>query len=195
MIKWTRIFVSRKLILSLPTKEIDDVLGFQWHHFLSLRWWGRWRHYVLGLSVRTSVRANFLCNCPSEWHKLFTIGATTHVGCFNDNYDVIGHLVWQPCCKKRKTLDLCMSESARWKNKKVKPGTWQVLPTPAGNKCNFFLCHQWLPSDIIVAYVKHFIRSVWKTLWVISSSIVRGKIWWRHQSRGSAAILLFSFFF
>ena len=38
--------------------------------------------------------------------KIFTIGATTHVEYFDDNYDVIGHVVWQPCWKNVKTLDL-----------------------------------------------------------------------------------------
>ena len=38
----------------------------------------------------------FLCNCLSDWHKIFIIGVNTHVKCFQDNYDIIGHVVWQP---------------------------------------------------------------------------------------------------
>jgi len=32
----------------------------------------------------------------SDREEIFTIGATTHAECFNDNYDVVGHVVWQP---------------------------------------------------------------------------------------------------
>ena len=74
--------------------------------FLCLHWRSRWRHYVFALSIQsTYVRANFLCflcNCLSNWHESFTIGATTHVECFYDNYDVIGHVLLQPCWKKGK---------------------------------------------------------------------------------------------
>ena len=48
----------------------------------------------------------FLHNRLSDRDKIFTIAATTHVECFNHNYDVIGHVVWQPCWKNGKTLDL-----------------------------------------------------------------------------------------
>ena len=36
----------------------------------------------------------------------FSPSVTTHVECCNDNYDVIGHVVCQPCWKNGKTLDL-----------------------------------------------------------------------------------------
>ena len=35
--------------------------------------------------------------------KNFTIGATTHVECFNVNCDMTGHVMWQPCWKKGET--------------------------------------------------------------------------------------------
>ena len=41
---------------------------------------------------------------------------TTHVECYNDNHDVIGHVVWQPCWKNGKTLDLYISETSPRKN-------------------------------------------------------------------------------
>ena len=44
----------------------------------------------------------FLHNCVSHCDIIFTIRATTHVECCNDNYDVIGHVVRQPCWKKGK---------------------------------------------------------------------------------------------
>ena len=50
-------------------------------------------------SVRTSVCAHFLF--PQQllirltWN--FHIGVTTHIEYCNDDYDVIGHVVWQPC--------------------------------------------------------------------------------------------------
>ena len=31
----------------------------------------------------------FLCNRLSDWDEIVTIGATTHVECFNDSYDVL----------------------------------------------------------------------------------------------------------
>ena len=61
----------------------------------------------------------FFCNRLSHWHKFFIIHATTDVECFNDNFDVISHVVWQPCWKKGKTLDLCVSETAPWKKLKL----------------------------------------------------------------------------
>ena len=100
----------------------------------------------------------FPCNHLSDRDKIFNIAANTHVECFNDNYDVIGHLVWQPCWKNRKNLDLCISETAP--KKKLKLGKWQV-PLP-WNKCDFWRCHRCLPYDVIIAYVERHIRSVWK---------------------------------
>ena len=69
----------------------------------------------------------------SDRGKIFTIGATTHVECLNDNYDVIGYVVWQPYCKNGKTLDLCISETAPRKNLKL--GTSQV---PSWGMSDFF---------------------------------------------------------
>ena len=68
--------------------------------------------------------------------KKFTRVATAHVECFNDNYDIIGHVVWQPCWKKGKTLDLCISETAPW----LKIETWNMTSTPPwGIRVIFFL--------------------------------------------------------
>ena len=62
---------------------------------------------------------------------IFSIEATTHVECYNDNYDVIGHMVWQPCLGKNgKTLDLCISETAPSKKIRnlahVKYSPWEM---------------------------------------------------------------------
>ena len=63
--------------------------------------------------------------------QIFTMCATTHVECFNDTY---GHVVWQPCWKKVKTVDLSISETAPWETLKL--GTCQVFPM--GNVIFFF---------------------------------------------------------
>ena len=57
--------------------------------------------------------------------KLSPIGATTDVESFNDNYDIICHVVWQPYWKNGKNFDLCISETAP--REKLKLGTQQVL--------------------------------------------------------------------
>ena len=51
---------------------------------------------------------------PYKFHKIFTIDVITHVECFCDDYEVIDHVVWQPCWKKGKTLDFCILETAPW---------------------------------------------------------------------------------
>ena len=64
----------------------------------------------LGLFVCLSVCLSaqnfriFLRNCLLNWDEIFTIDATTHVEWFNDNDDVMGHVVWQPYWKKRKNF-------------------------------------------------------------------------------------------
>ena len=99
----------------------------------------------LGPSVRLSV-SFCLFVCPHRTFvffsatayriekKNFTIDATTHVECFNDNYDVIGHVLWQPRWKNQKLLDLSISEIAP--RKKLKLGTWQALLMR--NRCDLF---------------------------------------------------------
>ena len=86
------------------------------------------------LSLSTQNFRVFLRSRLSDWDEIFTIGATTHAECFNDNYDVIGHVVWHPYWKNGKTLDLCISDTAP--RKKLKLSTWQVILM--GNKCDFF---------------------------------------------------------
>ena len=67
----------------------------------------------------------FLRNRLLDWDEIFTIGVATRVECFNDNYDVIGHVVWQPCCKefgplylwnhtKEKNLNLAHCKYSSW---------------------------------------------------------------------------------
>jgi len=97
--------------------------------------------------VHPSVHGNglcFLCNCLSDCHEIFTKGASTHAECFNDHY-VIGYVVWQPCWKKGKTFDLCISETTRWT--KLKLGTCEVLLM--WNKCDVYIF-----SDVRDAFVK-----------------------------------------
>ena len=57
------------------------------------------------LFVRTEIVYFSTTACRIETN-FSPISATTHVECFNDNYDIIGHVVWQPCWKNGKTLDL-----------------------------------------------------------------------------------------
>ena len=84
---------------------------------------------------------------------------TLHVKCFNDNYDVIGHVVWQQCWKIGKTLDLCISKPAAWK--KLKLGTWQVLHI--GNNFDFFLklCHWFLRYNVLRKTFKNLLWNGW----------------------------------
>ena len=44
----------------------------------------------------TKICVNRISSCREN------TSATTYVECFNDNYDVIGHVVWQPCWKNGK---------------------------------------------------------------------------------------------
>ena len=83
------------------------------------------------LSIRLSVCLSaqnfhvFLRNRLSDWAKIFTIGGTTHEECFNDNYDIIGQVVWQPYWKnfgplylwnrtKEKNLTLAHRKYSSW---------------------------------------------------------------------------------
>ena len=94
-----------------PRQRIDRVL--------------HWVHLSVFVCLSALNFSVFLRNCLSHWDKIFTMGATTHVECFSDNYDVIGHLLSQPCWKNGKTLHLCISETTP--RKKLKLCTWQVL--------------------------------------------------------------------
>ena len=51
--------------------------------------------------------------------------------CFNDNFDVIGHVVWQPYWKNGKTLDFVPETSPR------KNLEWHIARTPRG-ECDFY---------------------------------------------------------
>ena len=99
----------------------------------------------------------FLRNRLSDWDKIFTIGATTHVKCFNHNYDVIGHVVrhrwWKTGKKNFRLLYL-------WNRTKEKMETWHIASTPHGEWV-------WFVYDIIIAYVEYHIQSAWTFLRVI----------------------------
>ena len=100
----------------------------------------------------------FLHNRLSDWDEIFTIGATTRVECFNDNYDVRGHVV---CSHIGKTEKLWTSISETAPRTNLKLGTWQVLLMR--NECDFCLWHHRCPRyDIIIASEERHIRSVWK---------------------------------
>jgi len=45
----------------------------------------------VGLSAQ--ILGVFLCNHLSDWVEILTIGATTHVEHYNDNYDIIDDVV------------------------------------------------------------------------------------------------------
>ena len=84
----------------------------------------------------------FLCNRLSDWHRIFTIRATTHRECFNYNSDIIGHVVWQPCWKNGKHLDWCISETETWK----KNETWHIASAPDWKEV-------WFLYDVIGAFM------------------------------------------
>jgi len=75
--------------------------------------------------------------------RIFTIGANTHVKCWNDNYKVIGHMVWQPCWDKRSNVGPLSPKPLH--GKKLKLCTCQALPVL--NKWFFFF------NDVIGAFV------------------------------------------
>ena len=86
---------------------------------------------------RTFVFFFFVSVTARRIETIFTVGATIHTNCFIDNYDIIGHVVWQPCWKNRKLwtsvsrLDGFEGRGNCTKEKKLKLGTRQVL---MGNK-------------------------------------------------------------
>jgi len=119
------------------------------------------------------------------WDKFFTIGAFTHVEYFNDNYDVIDHVVCQPYLKNGKTLDLYI-----WNRTKENFETWHIASTPDVEWVLFLMMSQ--------------VPSLWRhncrcgTPHPISTKIFEGhlgiklsteRISWHHRSRDSAAIL------
>ena len=77
-----------------------------------------------------------------------------------NNYDVIGHVVWQPCWKNFGPLYL-------WNRTKEKIETWHVAPHVE--------CRIWT------------VLKIWGSSW---DKMVHKKNWWRHRSRDSAVILL-----
>ena len=82
----------------------------------------------------------FLHNCLSDWDEIFTIGATTRGEYFNDNYDVIGHVVWQPCWKNFGPLYL-------WNRTREKIETRHIASTLSwGMSVIFFFMTTWVPS-------------------------------------------------
>ena len=83
------------------------------------------RELCLGPFVRSSAQNFhvFQHNRLSDRDEISIIGAPTHVERFNDNYDVIGHVVCQPCWKNGKTLGLCTKENIE---------TWHTASTPHG---------------------------------------------------------------
>ena len=125
------------------------------------------RESDLGLFVYFSVCLSLsVTACRIDTNVFFFITvATPHVESVNDNYDVIGHIVWQPCWKKGKTLDLCISETAP--RKKIE--SWHMASTPHGEWMMFFfnVCHKCLHYDVIIAYVECNTWSVWTFLRVI----------------------------
>ena len=84
----------------------------------------------------------FLHNHLSGWEIIFTIGITTHVECFHDNYDIIGVMVWQPCWKKPKKI----GPLYLWNSIKLKLETWHIASTPHGECVIFF-------NDVIGAFI------------------------------------------
>ena len=64
-------------------------------------------HFGPFVCLFVCLHRTFFSATTCQIHTIFTTGATTRAECFNDNDDVIGHVVWQPCLKKKgKTLDL-----------------------------------------------------------------------------------------
>ena len=66
--------------------------------------------FFICLSVCLSVCLHrtfvFLSATACQIETIFSIDAATHVECCNDNYDVIGHVVWQPYCISLKPIKI-----------------------------------------------------------------------------------------
>ena len=105
----------------------------------------------------------FLRNRLSDRDEIFTIGATTHEECFIDNYDVIGHVVWQPFWKNRKKLDLYLKphQGKNWNLALSKSYSWGI---------SVIFIMSWLPS-----LWRH--NCIHRTLHLISMKNLWGSSW------------------
>jgi len=65
-----------------------------------------WHHNLTSTTLIQWLWICFLSNCWSDGHKIFTIGTPPPVKYFNDNHDVIGHVVQVLSWKKQKMLHL-----------------------------------------------------------------------------------------
>ena len=157
---WTSLLpnsISRRCMTSSPGAEGREYSVFT--PFLpSLKDSERVLHLGPFVCMSAQNFHDFLCNRLSDWDEIFTIGATPQVEWFNYNYDVIGHVVWQPYWKNFGPLYL-------WNRTNKKIETWHVQLMV--NEW-FFLCHRYPHYDVIIAYVEHHIQLVWKCLRVIS---------------------------
>ena len=86
--------------------------------------------FLVCLFVRTELSCFSLQPLDGLRKKKFNIGVTTHVECFNDNYDVIGYVLWQPYWKKKEKLWTSISKAAQ--RKKLKLGMRHHSSTPHG---------------------------------------------------------------
>ena len=74
----------------------------------------------------------FFSATASRIETKFSPSATTHVECFIDNYDIIGHVLWQPCWKNVKNLDHHLWNRTKEKIWNLTHGTYSM-----GNECDF----------------------------------------------------------
>ena len=96
----SQVFLSnfeKKKIFS-PIKNFLDLENFQFSPSLNKRVVGSGHRRLPASSFVCLSAQNVsvcLCNCLSDSHEIFIISITTHVECFIDNYDIIGHMLWQ----------------------------------------------------------------------------------------------------
>ena len=82
------------------------------------------RHMVHGPC--SDVTMNSIYRVHKIYHKIFTIGATTHVECLHDNYDVIDYMATM--LEKRRNVGTLYLQNCT----KGKIETWHMASTPHG---------------------------------------------------------------
>uniref|UniRef100_A0A8C4Q0P0 Reverse transcriptase domain-containing protein n=1 Tax=Eptatretus burgeri TaxID=7764 RepID=A0A8C4Q0P0_EPTBU len=104
---WTLTRDLRWRLNSFVTRSLWRIPGDRWSDCVQI-WVCLFVCFSGCLSVWLSAQNFhvFLRNRLADCDEIFTIGGTNHVECFRVNYDVIGHVVWQPCWKNGKPLNL-----------------------------------------------------------------------------------------
>jgi len=141
-----------------------------------------WVRFFVCLSVCLSAQKFrvFLRNRSSYRDEIFTIGANTHVECWNDYYDVKGHGVWQPYWKIGKkqlwTSASLKPHQRKFWDRAVCTSFWDRASMPSLWRHN---CIWRIPHQMSMKIFEGHLGIKWST----------GKKSWCHRSRDSAVIL------